>query len=886
MTPAAPLAINPFVRTYDLNVARKHVSSAREPQAHQVEALKRMKTWFDRPTAPGGSGGLLVLPTGGGKTFTAVRFLCEWPISEGYKVLWLAHTHHLLEQAYETFGPVDSNDERSVEVGKIRETRDTLQMRVVSGMPGHAKLHSVSPEDDVVIGSLQTIAGGFREDHASLLAFLKSAGDKLLVVFDEAHHAPAPTYARFIDTLRERIKGLRVLGLTATPVYENKLRKGWLAKLFPQGILYQITANRLMADEVLAEPKVEQCETHVAAEMDERAFARWSSTYSDLPEDIVESLAKNQARNDVIVDRYVTNRAKYGKTLIFADRWFQCDYLRQALLKHGVKADVVYSHVDAKAGTSAERNRRTSDDNTRAIRAFKEGKLDVLINVRMLTEGTDVPKVQSVFLTRQTTSKVLMTQMVGRALRGPKFGGTKEAYVVSFIDEWKQLINWAEFKLDEGPTDKGDTRKYERLPINLVSIELLRRLAEQMYKSANAQPVTFLQMVPAGWYRVELETQVDTSGDIERLDRLVLVYEGEKAAFEKLTAHLAKADLKAFIDPMASFDALRGEVEAFAKKCGIEAAAHMGGDVLLDVFHVVRHMAQSLGEPPQYFPFAEREKHDLDAFAKMVFDKNLGRQDVPKVVKNEFDRTDRFWRALYGNVDSFRDQFELRSRRIENEDLRGGQPGGKPEILIGPPQVYPATEPSEDVKLAVKTRDGWKCLSCGAEDRKYLQVDHIQSVYHGGTNDLENLQTLCKRCNSDKGVSEENFRIATTRMLDAHPDFGVRVEPSAKERGDRDAWERCIRATFNHYFRCAAVTEVSIGGRGPKFYEWQVTLAPRNDPRFLEPHLAKFLQTVKAKRLEQDFEGADGLVVVGSDGSGQAWTMKAEGRKKVVVKRT
>ena len=41
----------------------------------------------------------------------------------------------------------------------------------------------------------------------------------------------------------------------------------------------------------------------------------------------------------------------------------------------------------------------------------------------MLTEGTDVPDVDTVFLTRQTTSKILLTQMIGRALRGPKFGG-------------------------------------------------------------------------------------------------------------------------------------------------------------------------------------------------------------------------------------------------------------------------------------------------------------------------------------------------------------------------------------------------------------------------------------------------------------------------------
>ena len=41
----------------------------------------------------------------------------------------------------------------------------------------------------------------------------------------------------------------------------------------------------------------------------------------------------------------------------------------------------------------------------------------MLINVRMLTEGTDVPDLQTVFLTRQTTSQILMTQMVGRAMR-------------------------------------------------------------------------------------------------------------------------------------------------------------------------------------------------------------------------------------------------------------------------------------------------------------------------------------------------------------------------------------------------------------------------------------------------------------------------------------
>ena len=122
---------------------------------------------------------------------------------------------------------------------------------------------------------------------------------------------------------------------------------------------------------------------------------------------------------------------------MFADRWFQCEHLREALRKWGVRAAPVYSHVAANPGSAAARNRRTADDNARTLEDSRNGDLDVLLNIRMLTEGTDVPEAQTVFLTRQTTSRILLTQMVGRALRGPRFGGTPDAYILSFIDDWK-----------------------------------------------------------------------------------------------------------------------------------------------------------------------------------------------------------------------------------------------------------------------------------------------------------------------------------------------------------------------------------------------------------------------------------------------------------------
>jgi len=138
-----------FYREFDL---KKVQPSHKVPANHQHEALAKLKEWFKKQYSEP-AGGILALPTGGGKTFTASRFLCsslsldsyDGPVSKGYKVLWLAHTKHLLEQAFYSF---------ELEVGRISEQKRQLNVRVVS--PGHQPVHSIKPSDDVVIITLQT----------------------------------------------------------------------------------------------------------------------------------------------------------------------------------------------------------------------------------------------------------------------------------------------------------------------------------------------------------------------------------------------------------------------------------------------------------------------------------------------------------------------------------------------------------------------------------------------------------------------------------------------------------------------------------------------------------------------------------------------------------
>lgn len=81
------------------------------------------------------------------------------------------------------------------------------------------------------------------------------------------------------------------------------------------------------------------------------------------------------------------------------------------------------------------------------------------------------------------------------------------------------------------------------------------------------------------------------------------------------------------------------------------------------------------------------------------------------------------------------------------------------EIKLMAPIVEYSPEPStyfkkkpiaKSVRDQVYWRDGYKCKKCESEHD--LTIDHIHPESKGGTNKLDNLQTLCRLCNCRKGV--------------------------------------------------------------------------------------------------------------------------------------
>ena len=78
----------------------------------------------------------------------------------------------------------------------------------------------------------------------------------------------------------------------------------------------------------------------------------------------------------------------------------------------------------------------------------------------------------------------------------------------------------------------------------------------------------------------------------------------------------------------------------------------------------------------------------------------------------------------------------------------------KKQLLEGHVSIRTRIPLPLNVRFVVLKRDNFRCVKCGRSPSSNhaieLEVDHIKPVAKGGTNNIENLQTLCKDCNQGK----------------------------------------------------------------------------------------------------------------------------------------
>lgn len=103
---------------------------------------------------------------------------------------------------------------------------------------------------------------------------------------------------------------------------------------------------------------------------------------------------------------------------------------------------------------------------------------------------------------------------------------------------------------------------------------------------------------------------------------------------------------------------------------------------------------------------------------------------------------------------------------------------------------------SKTLRFEVFKRDGFTCQYCGAHPPDcVLEVDHIEPVSNGGTNDEDNLVTACFSCNRGKGarlLTSAPQSIAEKTALAAEREEQLRgyteVMMAIRERLEDEAW--------------------------------------------------------------------------------------------------
>ncbi|MEH1919342.1 DEAD/DEAH box helicase family protein [Nostoc sp.] len=813
--------------------------SPKPPFQHQVEAFKKLSSTFKVDSKEPRSG-LLVLPTGAGKTFTAVKWSCDHVIPKNIKILWLAPSFYLLDQAFSTFCE-NARD--------ISHSKKTLNLRRVSSNPSHANASSIKITDDIVIMTIQTAISNLHPNNQDgsgnkvETAFRKFIEDSketgLFVIVDEAHHSPAYGCRNLLigeKGLRELVPNSNILGLTATPTYTDKAKSGWLRKIFTDGhngVIYQADKETLIAQGILARPNYIEVSTGTEMEVDDKLYDQLVKQHKDLPESIIEILADDKDRNNFIVNSYVSKKGTYGKTIIFADRWFQCEHIKNKLVEKGIRADAIYSRIDADPGSADARNKRKSDDNKRILDDFKSNKLDVLINVRMLTEGVDVPNVQTVFITRQTTSSILMTQMIGRGLRGKKAGGSSEANIVLFFDDWKRLIDWVNPVDGDPEPDPVKPDKGENYPLEYISIRLIEELSKSI-ENNGVHPIEYKKIFPIGWYKTEIVyANSDNDNDsMEPFTEFVMVYEHTQSKFEAFISSITEPKLldewsKEYLDDKW----MQPQVEEWIDNYFDDETDDIGRRLSSDLIKIVRHIAQDdLHSKPPYHSFEEREIYDLDKIAHELI--NFSNPELNNYVKQEFSKAGMLWETFYKTPNRLLTALQL----VINKIMTDGD-SSKATTSTSKRTPQPPRELTEEEKEQVKERDGYACLCCGVKAEGKLQIDHIKPFSMGGETSIKNSQTLCVICNRCKGRNEIDFQCKTTKLSNPkNLDLSFRTESQHSIR--------TLTRIVNLFYHCKAVDKIEWN-RSTRGYS--IYLHPGNNSKSLLQHKAELLKYIQEK---------------------------------------
>jgi superfamily II DNA or RNA helicase len=337
---------------------------------------------------------VLALPTGAGKTVVFSELIRR----ARHPALVLAHRDELIEQA---------------------------RLKVCAALQGERRLVAVeqgtrhAPRDaSVVIASIRSL-------HGDRLGRLLAGRELRLVIYDECHHAVADDNRRILEqmgALDPEWPGTLV-GVTATT---RRADGRGLSEVFER-IVYERTLRQMIDDGYLRPLRGLRVQTGLD-------IGRVSVRGEDFDDHELEEAIDIETRN-LLVARSIQELARDRRTIAFCIGVRHAEHLSAALNRVGVRAGMVCGEMP-----KAERKR--------TLARFRQGALQVITNVGVLTEGFDDPGVSAIAMVRPTRSESMYIQCVGRGMRPSPEAG--DCLVLDFVDlSHLQLVTAA--TLDAGP---------------------------------------------------------------------------------------------------------------------------------------------------------------------------------------------------------------------------------------------------------------------------------------------------------------------------------------------------------------------------------------------------------------------------------------------------
>lgn len=323
---------------------------------YQIEALRVS----EEARESGANAALWQMATGAGKTLTFAELARRWNVP----TLIIAHREELLLQSRATLRAIWSD----VDVGILGAGLEEM---------GHR----------VTIASIQSAVKPKRLEQLA-------AGGIRLVIIDEAHHASARTYRRLIEALHAGEEGgdCFLLGVTATP---DRGDGASIEAIFGEPIV-ALTLPAMIRARWLCDLRGVEIRTTTRIDgVRTRA--------GDFREDELAAVVNQPERNKLIVEAWKRHAA--GRpTLVFCVDVAHAYALAEAFRAAGVTAIAL-------DGSTPRQDRHS------ALHDYATGRISVVCNCQLFTEGMDAPQTACVILARPTQSRILYAQAIGRGTR-------------------------------------------------------------------------------------------------------------------------------------------------------------------------------------------------------------------------------------------------------------------------------------------------------------------------------------------------------------------------------------------------------------------------------------------------------------------------------------